>query len=71
VTPTLTDFFEAYDAELNSRPGLRLGQTAFNTLTRVHPRLAEQVHGSACDPFYDDNRLPKFFQCLSSKWEIV
>lgn len=71
MTKTTDDFFRVYEKELKERPGLRHGQTAFNALARVHPRLANALRGTHDDPFYDDNRLPRFFARVTSEWETA
>lgn len=50
-------------------PEQRRGQMAFNLLTVMHPVLAEAVRGSLHDPFYDDARLPEFFDFVGVFWD--
>lgn len=68
-TITYDDYVRHYYDELDARPGLRLGQTAFNVLVSDNPKLAERVRSTALDPFYADFRLPDFFNFVSKHWE--
>lgn len=48
-----------------SRPsGWREGQAAFNYLSELSPAEAEAIRGTRCDPFFDDKRLPAFWERL-------
>lgn len=47
----------------------RQGQAAFNTLYAVHPQLAEAVHFTDIDPFYNDSVLPDFYEWVNDHWE--
>ena len=38
----------------------RRGQQAFNAFASEHPELAGLIVGTDDDPFYDDERLPRF-----------
>jgi hypothetical protein len=57
------------DAFQNKANHYRNGQAAFNTLYAVHPQLAEQVHNTDIDPFYDDDVLPDFYEWVNDHWE--
>lgn len=43
---------------------LRMGQAAFNLLYDVAPEIAEEIHGTDKDPFYDDFKLGAFLRYL-------
>ena len=45
---------------------LRMGQALFNTLRELHPEIADDVRDSSnnCDPFYDDSKIPAFFNFI-------
>ena len=49
-------------------PELRDGQRAFNVLWACRPDLAEQVRGTAIDPFYRDEMLPSFYEWVGENW---
>jgi hypothetical protein len=37
-------------------------------LANIRPELAEEVRGTAMDPFHDDTRIPSFFTWLITVW---
>jgi hypothetical protein len=41
-------------------PEWRHGQTYFNELYKLNPKLADFIRGTEADPFYQDSRLPSF-----------
>ena len=45
---------------------MRMGQALFNTLRELHPEIADDVRDSSnnCDPFYDDSKIPAFFNFI-------
>lgn len=47
---------------LDQHDSWRAGQASFNVLSDFHKSLADQVRGTELDPFYDDSRLPVFYQ---------
>lgn len=49
------DYLEAVIINQMRHMNWRLGQTAFNVLSRVRPDIAENVRGSSLDPFYADH----------------
>ena len=67
---TPQDFFQQFDKEMHQRPGLRLGQSAYNALFAIHPDLARSVIARDMDPFYDDNRLPAFLAYVDANWNV-
>ena len=68
-TLTFDQYILHYYDELEERPGLRLGQAAFNVLVSDHPKLAARVRTTPLDPFYADFRLPEFFDFVAKHWE--
>lgn len=44
---------------------LRRGQFMFNTLYRRYPAIANRINGTEFDPFYVDERIPKFIAYLT------
>lgn len=46
-------------------PCLRRGQFMFNTLYRRYPAIANRIDGTEFDPFYVDDRIPKFISYLT------
>lgn len=45
---------------------LRVGQWLFIQLNDMAPEVVTQIASSKIDPFYQDNRLPEFFEALKS-----
>lgn len=45
-----------------AHPMERGGQAYFNCLNQYAPHITDKIRGTECDPFYDNARLPKFFQ---------
>lgn len=71
IVETFTDFCRAAADYADHYPvGWRAGQATFNLLVRVRPDLAEMVRGSDFDPFYDDARLPLFYDFVARHWEV-
>lgn len=46
----------------------RVGQTYFNVLHEVNPKLANIVRGSGVDCFYQDRLVPVFCEFVATKW---
>jgi len=51
------------------RMGLRYGQWLFNELYEHNEKLGDEIRGTSSDPFYNDSRIPAFWQTIGSKWE--
>lgn len=58
----------AYDIPLE-KLGLRKGQRVFNMLWALRPDLADELRTTYCDPFYDDARLPEFWEYIEGRWD--
>lgn len=43
-------------------PQWRLGQCAFNALMDLRPDVADAIRATEDDPFYDDERIPRFLK---------
>lgn len=71
IVDTFTEFVVAAadvaDAD-KPRGGQRVGQAVFNLLDKVRPDLALMVNNSDYDPFFDDSRLPLFYDFLFRNW---
>lgn len=50
-------------------PEWRPGQSLYNALTWVHPRLAKRLRGSKFDPFHIDSRIPAFLLYVQRHWD--
>lgn len=50
------DYLTTVDQERKSFPQWRLGQTYFNVLHTLHPELANEIRGTALDPFHVRDR---------------
>lgn len=46
----------------------RQGQAHFNSLYEHRPDIANQIRTTAADPFYDDRKLPLFFETVEALW---
>ena len=46
----------------------REGQWLFNTLLEAYEKLAEKLRGTEYDPFYVDDRIPKFWEFVRIHW---
>lgn len=54
-------------AQAQNRPiDWREGQAAYNVLSKERPDLASQINGTDLDPFYDNERLPAFYDWVAS-----
>ena len=54
------------DGNPRTSPMQRKGQALFNTLAYIHPKLADEIRGTEFDPFYDNGKIPKFWEFLLS-----
>lgn len=70
IVETYSDFVTAaVDYIENGAPrSWRTGQTVYNLLDKVRPDLSFMVAGSDVDPFYDDSRLPLFYDFVMRHW---
>jgi hypothetical protein len=48
-----------------SHPELREGQSLMNALFEVNPNLYKEITGSEFDCFYDDKKIPAFWNKLA------
>lgn len=57
--------------QLRSKPDnhLRMGQFYMNHLYKHAPEVYERIHGTECDPFYVNERVPEFLIALWIRWE--
>jgi len=62
-------FQQEVKEQFAKNPNWRLGQTAFNVLYEQRPDISEQIRATDIDPFYNDSRLPKFFEKVADLWE--
>lgn len=52
---------------LKNNSHLRAGQTLFNELYTLKPELADSIRGTNCDPYYNNKRIPAFFEAILSE----
>lgn len=45
-------------------PELREGQSYMNALAEINPELYKKITGTEADCFYDDKKIPSFFDML-------
>lgn len=58
------EFFALVRSCKKQYPEWRMGQLYFNVLYRMNPMLAEEVRCTEADPFYQDEKLPAFFDYI-------
>lgn len=46
----------------------RMGQAYFNVLDMVRPELADEIRGTDCDPFYNNELIVPFLAFVHSRW---
>lgn len=49
---------------------IRLGQKLFNALCEYRADIADQIRGSAVDPFNDDDMVPAFLEKVDELWTL-
>ena len=65
MTPmSFSDYLNFVAFNLKVNPTWRAGQAYFNALSSLYPEIAETYRGTAFDPFYKDERIPKFLADL-------
>lgn len=52
---------------VGTQQGQRKGQSAFNALYKEYPQVADKVRGTPADPFYDDDKLPEFWEFVAKE----
>jgi len=62
MTPKLTDqeynrFIQTVVEVYYANTDWRYGQTMFNVLDEEYPELANEIRGTANDPFYNNDRI--------------
>jgi len=64
MTPMSNWTINSFMLRLTERLGTheeRIGQGAFNVLNELDPDLADSIRGTDLDPFYNDDRVAKFY----------
>lgn len=70
IVDTFADFVTAAADVADFAKGTqRVGQRAFNLLAQVKPDVSSLLAGSDFDPFYDDARLPLFYDFVMRHWD--
>jgi len=49
---------------------LREGQIIFSALADVDKPLYDKLTGTASDCFYDNTKIPKFYETLFKEWRV-
>lgn len=57
-------YLESVENVGKAHPEWRAGQTHYNVLHGAYAQLAAAVHGTPCDPFNDDTKLPAFLEFI-------
>jgi hypothetical protein len=47
----------------------RMGQAYYNQLHEDAPDIAKAVKDTACDPFYEDDKIPAFLTIVCEAWK--
>lgn len=63
----MMNLYAEYTSKLHS---LRQGQAIYNCMTMLRPDLANELNGTLADPYYDDERLPMFWEALESVFQM-
>lgn len=61
---TYTQFIQEVYKTKGNRNEWRLGQTMYNVLHDINPKLADFVQGTSADPFYNDGNIAAFLTIL-------
>lgn len=64
-------YFEKVWDEFEAHPSWRAGQAFFNVLHEIRPDIANDIRGTAFDPFHRNDRIPKFLYHVASVWEVT
>jgi len=66
---TYDEFLEKVDRNHQTLGGeWRFGQTYFNTLSSMRPRLADKIRGTIHDPFHRDEIKPTTHEYVRRLW---
>ena len=65
MTPAALAVLADKAVEFSAIEGVRVGQAAWVALIEVDERLANRIQGTASDPFFEDDRLPMFWQAVT------
>jgi hypothetical protein len=60
----LRQFIEHCEYKMDLNPEWRRGQTYFNELVWLNPKLADYIRGGEFDPFYRDKAITPFLDML-------
>lgn len=60
----LDEFLRIVNEKTQLNPTWRKGQTLFNVLSKLHPKLAECIRGTNNDPFYNDENIDNFYKYI-------
>ncbi len=66
---SFNDYVILCHLEFVSNPTWRVGQTYFNVLHNVRPKLANSIRSSTLDCFFRDQKLPAFLEYVASEWD--
>ena len=66
----LEQMFALYAEYTSKLHNLRKGQAIYNCMTMLRPDLARELNGTLADPYYDDERLPMFWETLESVFQM-
>lgn len=65
MTPAALAVLAEKAVQFGAIAGVRTGQAAWTALHEVDDRLANRITGTASDPYFDDDNLPRFWQAVT------
>lgn len=65
MTPAALALLAQKAVEFAAIEGVRVGQAAWVALIEVDEPLALRMQGTASDPYFEDDRLPMFWQAVT------
>ena len=63
----LERFMVRVQETISTHPCLREGQILFNVLSEEEPEWANEIRSTDSDPFYNDKKIPAFWEWLTIK----
>ena len=63
-TQNLVDLFDNADKARETFKSWRFGQSVFNAGNKLFPEIFDSIRGLQCDPFYNNENVPKMVERL-------
>lgn len=70
---SVSEFFAECRREQDNHPSWRWGQAVCNTLHRLNPNLANEIHATDLDPYYwsDTKDMSRVVEKIEARWEAT